>query len=466
MSSSARLGIAREQRDRRRSRGPACRSRTAPRPPRRTRAARRAAARRRSSPSIVVDARARRACAPCTRQEHTSCAVQQHRAGAALALLAGALRAGQARAARAARRAGSRRRSTSASRGSPLTVSSILIRGTSRARGARARRARGAGRRRCRARRRSGSRPRRRARRSRRPRRAARSTRRATGPAEPNAARSSPRSRSALRASEQIEITIALRGPIFMNVCGAREGRTRTPVTSSSALAARCASGRPGTRRAAAPASRARSRARSRAPSTSSGGSASPAGDAVPRLPPIVPRLRICGEPTLRDGGGQRRQPRRELAAASPPCRSAAAPSTSSSPSRCQPRSSATRPRSISASGRSPCPPLSKTMRSVPPAIGRAPGSSDANPKRLLKRAGSKDSTPRGSHSFADVHVSTATSGTPGSDPRLPGQTRDSRVRPRIIRSDPSLPPRRKYLQRGALWPRRGRVDFRARCPR
>ena len=30
-------------------------------------------------------------------------------------------------------------------------------------------------------------------------------------------------------------------------------------------------------------------------------GTASPAGDAVARLPPIVPRLRICGEPTVRD---------------------------------------------------------------------------------------------------------------------------------------------------------------------
>ena len=37
------------------------------------------------------------------------------------------------------------------------------------------------------------------------------------------------------------------------------------------------------------------------ASSTRSGGSESPAGDAVPRLPPIVPRLRICGEPTVRE---------------------------------------------------------------------------------------------------------------------------------------------------------------------
>ena len=33
----------------------------------------------------------------------------------------------------------------------------------------------------------------------------------------------------------------------------------------------------------------------------SSGGWASPAGEAEPRLPPTVPRLRIWGEPTVRD---------------------------------------------------------------------------------------------------------------------------------------------------------------------
>ena len=37
------------------------------------------------------------------------------------------------------------------------------------------------------------------------------------------------------------------------------------------------------------------------APLAYSGGSASPAGDEDPRFPPIVPRLRICGEPTVRD---------------------------------------------------------------------------------------------------------------------------------------------------------------------
>jgi hypothetical protein len=37
------------------------------------------------------------------------------------------------------------------------------------------------------------------------------------------------------------------------------------------------------------------------APLVYSGGNASPAGDADPRCPPIVARLRICGEPTVRD---------------------------------------------------------------------------------------------------------------------------------------------------------------------
>ena len=51
------------------------------------------------------------------------------------------------------------------------------------------------------------------------------------------------------------------------------------------------------------------------ASSTSSGGSASPAGDAVPRLPPSVPRLRIWGEPTVRDASASAGS-----SAASSPC--------------------------------------------------------------------------------------------------------------------------------------------------
>ena len=54
---------------------------------------------------------------------------------------------------------------------------------------------------------------------------AARVTSAGTGPAEPNAARISPRSRSTASASEQTAITIAFRGPTFMNVCRAPRGR-------------------------------------------------------------------------------------------------------------------------------------------------------------------------------------------------------------------------------------------------
>ena len=133
----------------------------------------------------------------------------------------------------------------------------------------------------------------------------------ATGPDEPNDARSSPRSRSATTASEQTAITIAFRGPTFMNVCGAPDGSTRTAVISSSGSAAfrfgPTRNSRSGSVRT--PRTEASS---TDASSTSSGGSASPAGEAVPRFPPSVPRLRICGEPTVRDASRERRQqPRR-----------------------------------------------------------------------------------------------------------------------------------------------------------
>ena len=56
--------------------------------------------------------------------------------------------------------------------------------------------------------------------------------------AEPNAARSSPRSWSTDTASEHTAITIALRGPTFMNVCGAPDGGTSTATISSSGASA------------------------------------------------------------------------------------------------------------------------------------------------------------------------------------------------------------------------------------
>jgi hypothetical protein len=124
--------------------------------------------------------------------------------------------------------------------------------------------------------------------------------RRTTGEDDPNEALSSPRSRSATTASEQTAITMALRGPTFMNVCGWPLGSTSTETISSS-----------GSRAFRFTPTRNSSRAMRRTPrtlasstsarSTMSGGSASPAGEAVPRFPPTVPRLRIWGEPTVRD---------------------------------------------------------------------------------------------------------------------------------------------------------------------
>ena len=104
------------------------------------------------------------------------------------------------------------------------------------------------------------------------------------------------------------------------------------------------------------------------APSTSSGGSASPAGDAVPRFPPIVPRLRICGEPTVRDASASAGS-----ASARSRCIASVyvspAPSRSVPFSRDQPRSSSTSFRLRSSSGRARSK-LSATIMSVPPWIG------------------------------------------------------------------------------------------------
>ena len=72
----------------------------------------------------------------------------------------------------------------------------------------------------------------------------------------------------------------------------------------------------------AAGAFRGRSRPRPRHVRRSSGGSASPAGDAVPRFPPIVPRFRICGDPTVREASASAGSSSRERRA-SPRCTSA-----------------------------------------------------------------------------------------------------------------------------------------------
>ena len=165
-------------------------------------------------------------------------------------------------------------------------------------------------------------------------------------------------------------MTIALRVPTFENVCGPVAGSIRNAAMSSSLRAALrfgpVKKSRTGTRRV--PDADASSTSASDA---SRGGCASPAGDAVPRLPPTVPRLRICGEPTVRD------------AMANPGMRS---PSSSMirvyvtpAPTRTRPSSvahsarSATRVKSITVSGRLWSRSIS-TSTSVPPAIGSASG--------------------------------------------------------------------------------------------
>ena len=101
------------------------------------------------------------------------------------------------------------------------------------------------------------------------------------------------------RASEHTAITIALRGPIFMNVCGSPDGVTQTAVISSSGASTVRLTPVTKSPRATRRLPRTEEHSTS-APSIRSGGRASPAGEAVARLPPIVPRLRICGDPTVR----------------------------------------------------------------------------------------------------------------------------------------------------------------------
>src|SRR5579875_181990 len=100
-------------------------------------------------------------------------------------------------------------------------------------------------------------------------------------------------------ANAHTAMTIAFLVPILANCCGPRAGGTSTAVISSSAASAL----RLGPRKnSAAGISRLprTDAACTAAPAASSTGWQSPAGEAAPRLPPTVPRLRICGEPTVR----------------------------------------------------------------------------------------------------------------------------------------------------------------------
>ena len=121
------------------------------------------------------------------------------------------------------------------------------------------------------------------------------------GPAEPMQAVARVAGRGQIEsASEQTAITIALRVPILANCCGpSAAAMWNAAISSSSARQLRfgpVTNSPTGIRRV--PAVDASSTSASDA---NSGGSASPAGDEVPRLPPTVPRLRICGEPTVRE---------------------------------------------------------------------------------------------------------------------------------------------------------------------
>ena len=105
-------------------------------------------------------------------------------------------------------------------------------------------------------------------------------------------------------ANEQTAITIALRVPTLENCCGPPAGATWNAAISSSGsstLRLGPVMNSPiGTRRVPRVLASSTS-----APDAYSGGSASPAGEEEPRLPPIVPRLRICGEPTVREAAAR-----------------------------------------------------------------------------------------------------------------------------------------------------------------
>ena len=123
---------------------------------------------------------------------------------------------------------------------------------------------------------------------------------RGVGAAEPKPVPARPRPGCSAIANEHTAMTMALRTPTLENCCGPSATGTRTAaISSSGASADRFTPVKnsligmslvPPTDTASTTVSQA-----------SSGGWASPAGEAEPRLPPTVPRLRICGEPTVRE---------------------------------------------------------------------------------------------------------------------------------------------------------------------
>ena len=127
------------------------------------------------------------------------------------------------------------------------------------------------------------------------------------------------------------------------------------------------------------------------ASAASSTGCVSPAGDAVPRLPPTVPRLRICGDPTVRLAMARAGQPVTQFGD-DPGVRDAGADPQHRRPTVPCSASSGTPVRSSSAAGRR-WSKLSSTITSVPPAIGTASGCSAFAASASAQPAGRRNST-------------------------------------------------------------------------
>ena len=119
------------------------------------------------------------------------------------------------------------------------------------------------------------------------------------GPAEPMQVATRRSCGQSARPTEQTAITIALRVPNLANCCGpVARASSNAVISSSGASPVRfgpVTNSATATRRV--PCTEATS---TTASDVYRGGRPSPAGEAVARFPPTVPRLRICGEPTQR----------------------------------------------------------------------------------------------------------------------------------------------------------------------
>ena len=144
-----------------------------------------------------------------------------------------------------------------------------------------------------------------------------------------------------INASEVTEMTIALLEPTLRNSCGLSNTGTRTDSINSPCTKDVCFTPtiRSSKEIALLPSELL---SETSAPNAERTGIISPAGEAVPIFPPIVPAFRICGDPTVRAawakaGTSVARGPRSISRYVTQ------APITTESPSWCQFRSSGTR---------------------------------------------------------------------------------------------------------------------------